>query len=166
MNILSNRAKSALRFYLLRPSIMFLLALVIALVTIITHQVKNYNISVANPVQVTHQPLITDLPNEARLITQRLSEFAFVLTTPLFHKTREPFAEKKTADNTLAQLKLTGVLITGEKSFAIFKDGKEKKEKQLPLGTVFGSWQLEHISPLGVRWRSATSEKFIPLQKH
>lgn len=166
MNILSNRTKSALRFYLLRPSIIFLLALVTALVATITQQIKNYNINISNPVPIKHQPLITNLPREERLNTKRMNDFAFVLTTPLFHKTREPFAEKKTADKTFEQLLLTGVLITGEKSFAIFKDTNEKKEKQLPIGAVFGTWKLEHISPLGVRWRSATSEKFIPLQKN
>lgn len=165
MRVLSNRWRSTLQFYLLRPTIVCLLLLIIALATIVVQEIQHFNIE--EPVYTSELSLSLPIspPKAKQPKTFKENNFDYILATPLFHKFRKPFLQHKTVDKTLDMIKLTGVLITQDKSFAIVKDTEENTEKYLAVDAVFGRWRLVQISPQGVKWQSDTGEQFFPLKK-
>lgn len=114
---------------------------------------------------VIRAAVLKPLPPPVRFMPARNSDFGSTVEAPLFHSNRKPIvvvvAKKK--EKPLGTYKLTGVLITAEKRFALLKDMKSGDEKRVAEGSQHNRWVLEKVHDHSVQLRSGSRVDIVKI---
>lgn len=116
-----------------------------------------------------HKPLVTNavathaFPAIPVFTDKPLTDFSAIVQHPLFVISRRPKVVTILAYKPVVNFILTGVIITPDKRFAVFRDNVTDRENRVANGAVHNGWLLEKVEESGVTLRFGKFSKFIKI---
>jgi len=146
--------------YLSRLTLLQLLLMAI-LVTILSFQLTQPDNRLPLQPSITEGKLVDrELPTLKLPGIRELEQYAAISDRPLFHSTRAPqdittpltASSKPSKRNPKQDWILTGIIINGSESLALFNAIGQKKSESLRNGMKLGDWELNEITPQSVKF--------------